>query len=222
MGNIRSAAGLVAAFVFLSAAFIDNCAAQAQATGTASDGKRVQVLRIVEVGSTSSVKKAKSAATAVKKKVVSRDPVRHTQPTARDAAQKQVTSTDPPAENTSAIDGIVAPERNGVAAEQTGILSFGNRAIAFAAFPGEGDNIELPVGGAAETPASSGPNISNPTLIADEAVGQLGGSSSPVAQVLATLSGAMVAGGFGWYVMITSSRRRDSRHFSRNGRDQLG
>lgn len=210
MGNVRSAAGLVAASVFLSAAFIDNCAAQAQATGNASEGKRVQVLRIVEVDSASPVKKAKSAATAMKKKVVVRNPVRH-QPTARDAALKQVTSGEPPAENTSAIDEIVAPEQNGVAAEQTGIPSFGDRALAFAAFPGEGDNIGLPVGRTTETPASSGPNISHPTLIADEAVGQLGGSSSPVAQVLATLSGAMVAGGFGWYVMIASSRRRDSR-----------
>jgi hypothetical protein len=211
MGNIRSAAGLVAASVFLSAAFIDNCAAQAQATGNASDGKRIQVLRIVEVGSASSVKKAKSAATAVKKKVVVRKPIRHTQP------QRQVTSTEPSAENTSAIDGIEATEQNGVAAEQTGVLSFGDRVIAFAAFPAEGDNIELPVGRATETPASSGPNISNPTLIADEAVGQLGASYSLVAQVLATLSGAVVAGGFGWYVMIISSRRRDSRHSAGTG-----
>ena len=58
MGNTRS--DFVAATLLFSAALVANC--QAQTPGNASEGKRIQVLRIVEVGSVqaTSVKRSRA------------------------------------------------------------------------------------------------------------------------------------------------------------------
>jgi hypothetical protein len=136
MGNTHSPVEFVSATVFLSAVLFGDCVAQAQTPTNASDNKRVQVLRIVEVGSAqaNSVKRSKSAATAVKKKRVARNTVGHTRPTAPSAA-----SPDSPIP----VESATSKQNNGAqpSMEQTGILTFGDRAVAFASFSGEIDGV---------------------------------------------------------------------------------
>jgi hypothetical protein len=212
MRNIRLGADLRAATIILGAAVIANCTAQAQTTGDATEGKRVQVLQIVETGSTKaiSVKKSKSTGTGLKKKVVGRNPVRHARRIASDAVLKQITSIDPSGENAG-----VLPEKDEGAipsSEQTGTLSFGDRAVAFAALSGDPEKLEAPPNansGVKETSAAGGAFTESPALPTDRAR-QAGVSSSPTSQLWATLSGATLASVFGWY-LVTSNRRRGSR-----------
>src|SRR5262245_25767094 len=117
MRNIRFSAEFVAATLLLSAAFIADFAAQAQTTNNPSDDNGVQVLQIVEVGSAKarSVKKAKSSAAILKKKVVARNRVGHTRPTAHEATPEQITNPVGSGESATSVDSSVAAEHNSVA-----------------------------------------------------------------------------------------------------------
>ena len=215
MRNIRFSAELVAATLFLSAGFIADRAAQAQTTHNPSDAKRVQVLQIVEAGSAGerSAKKSRSAAAAVKKKVVARNRVGRTRPTAPEATPEQITNPVRSGESTMSLDGRAAPEQNSVAfssSEQIGVLAFGDRAVAFAALTGDQDNIGFTRNdllGVKKAPATAGPVTETSALPNVDLARQADGSPSPIPLVLATLSGAMLTSGFGWY-LISSSRRR--------------
>jgi hypothetical protein len=212
MGNIRS--DFVAATLFFSAALVANC--QAQTLGNASEGKRVLVLRIVEVGSAqaNSVKRSRSARTVKKKKVAGRNPVGRALPIEPDAA-KQIENPG----SSIPIAESPAPEKNIM--EQTGILTFNDRAVAFASFSNEGGNIGsltkdiLP---ATESQGVHGPVIDNSTDIADQEPSQSGaranqeasqsGARSPsIFPVLAIFSGAILAG-FG---LVSSRGGRETR-----------
>jgi hypothetical protein len=218
MGFIRSATDLVAVTFFLSGALIANCAAQAQTTGAPRDGKRIQVLQIVEARSAkaSSVKKFRFAAAAVKKKLTTPDPIGRAGPTAADVAPKQKTTSEPMAESALAVDKSVVVEQNSVARsllEQIDTLTVDDRAIAFASFSREDDNISPAV---SETVAATANRdvddavVDNATNMADRDAPQSPVRSPLISPVMATLSGALLACGFGWY-LVSSSGRRESR-----------
>src|SRR5262249_43181134 len=113
----------------------------------------------------------------------------------------------------------VAAEHNGVAfssSEQTDVLAFGDRAVAFAAFTGGEHNIGFTRNDLLEitkTPATDGP-ATETSALPNVYLRQAEGSPSPMPVVLATLSGAMLTSGFGWY-LISSSRRRGSRELAK-------
>ena len=177
--------------------------AQAQKATDASDSKRVQVLQIKEgtAAKEIAVRKPKSAATHAKKKGAHRNDFSQTK-----AATNEVT----PAQN-----DISSP-----AAEQTGTLGVGDRVVAFASSPGDNNDVGLSVAnqvGAIGEPTSA-PAVGNPpraNVDAEQAsTNQMLGpqvlaGESPLSQALATLSGAMVAAAFGWF-LVSSSRRRIS------------
>ena len=75
MRVIQSAAKPLAAMFFVIATLIANCTARAQTIGNTGGSKRIQVLRIVEVGSVqaTSIKKHRWAIAAAKKKMVGRN-----------------------------------------------------------------------------------------------------------------------------------------------------
>jgi hypothetical protein len=171
--------------------------AQAQKATDASDSKRVQVLQIKEgtAAKEIAVRKPKSAATHAKKKGARRN----------DLSQ------------------VVTPAQNDIsspAAEQTGTLGVGDRVVAFASSPGDNNDVGLSVAnqvGAIGEPASA-PAVGNPPRANVDAeqssTNQMLGpqvltGGSPLSQALATLSGAMVAAAFGWF-LVSSSRRRIS------------
>jgi len=219
---MRCSAELVAATLFLIAAFLVDRAAQAQTINNTSDGKRVQVLRIVEAGSAKahSVKKAKSSAAILKKKVA-RNRVGHTSPTAPDGTPEQIINPVRPGESATSVDSSVAPEQYSVAfasSEQTGVLAFGDRAVAFASFTGDENNIGFTRNdllGVKKIPATAGPVTETSALPDGELARQADGSASPIPLILATLSGAMLTSGFAWY-LIRLSRRRGSRELPKS------
>jgi hypothetical protein len=103
--------------------------------------------------------------------------------------------------------------------EQTGILSFGDRAVAFASFSNEGDDVGLitkDILRATESQAVHGSVIENSKNIAQEA-SQLGARtdqeapgarSRPIYPMLAIFSGAILAG-FG--LVSSRGRKRDAQ-----------
>ena len=220
MCTLRSAAHHVTpALICLISAFIAG-GAHAQTAADASDSKRVQVLQIREVGATneSSVKKSKTAATPAKKKVVQRKATRQTKAAANEGA---IT----PVQSAMAVVAPATPAQNDtltLSVEQTGTLAVGDRAVALASSPGEDDNVGLSLAnyvGTREDPSASATAVGNPPrAISDteqtpgtQMAGQKVPSSknSPLSQSLATLSGAMLAAAFSWY-LVNSSRRRIS------------
>jgi hypothetical protein len=220
MWTLRSAAHHVApAFICLISTFIAG-GAHAQTAADASDSKPVQVLQIREVSGTneSAVKKSKATATPAKKKVAQRKTAKPTKAAANEGAntpvQSAIAAVAPP---TPAQNDTLMPS-----AEQTGTLAVGDRAVAFASSPGEDNNVGLSVAnsvGTKEDPTASAIAVGNqPRAISDteqpsstRVAEQKAPSSknSPLSQSLATLSGAMLAAAFGWY-LVGSSRRRIS------------
>ena len=220
MWILRSAAHHVApAFISLLSMFIA-VGAHAQAASDASDSKPVQVLQIREVSGTneSAVKKSKATTSPTKKKVAQRKTAKLTKAAANEGANTPVQSTiaavapPMPAQNDNLMPS----------AEQTGTLAVGDRAVAFASSPGEDNNVGLSVAnsvGTREDPAASAIAVRNqPRAISDTEqtpgtpVAEQNAPSSknsPLSQSLATLSGAMLAVAFGWY-LVGSSRGRIS------------
>jgi hypothetical protein len=226
MWNLRSAAHHAApAFICLISTLIAG-GAHAQTATDASDTKRVQVLQIREASATneSSAKKSKTAATPAKKKVVQRKTIRQTKAAANEDAHgagTQIPDPNTPVQSTVAVVAPATPAQNDgltLSAEQTGTLAVGDRAVALASSPGEDNNVSFSTAnyvGTREDQSASAVAIGNPPrAIADieqtpgaQTVGRQVPSNSPLSQSLATLSGAMVAAAFGWY-LVSSSRRR--------------
>ena len=227
MWNLRSTAHhVVPAFICLISLLLAVGAHAQTATTDATDSKRVQVLQVQEASATneSSVKKSKSAAIPAKKKVVQRKTISQTKAAANegvDAAGAQLPNPNTPVQSTMTAVAPATPAPNDTlthSAEQTGALTVGDRAVTLAS--GEDNNVGLSVanyGGTKEDPSGSALAFGNPPrAIADaeqtpgtQMAGQQvpSNSSSPLSQALATLSGAMVAAAFGWY-LVSSSRRR--------------
>jgi len=178
--------------------------AQAQTATDGSDRNRVRVLQIKEGTDTKeiAVKKPKSAVTHAKKKAAHRNNLSQIKAATNEAATPAQDDTSKPA------------------AEQTGTLGVGDRVVAFASSPGDNNDVGLSVAnqvGAIGEPASA-PAVGNPpraNVDAEQAsTNQMLGpqvltGGSPLSQALATLSGAMVAAAFGWF-LVSSSRRRIS------------
>ncbi len=190
IGIIRSATDQVAVTFLLSAALIANYAAQAQTTGAPRDGKRIQVLQIVEarLAKASFVKKSRFAATAAKKKLTAPDLIGRAGPTAADVTPKQKT-TSPMAESQRDVDKTVVVEQNSVARsslEQIDTLTVDDRAIAFASFSREDDNIGRAVSETVVATANRDVDyaiVDNATNMADRDAPQ---SPRPVASDLAS------------------------------------
>jgi hypothetical protein len=216
MRNFRSSANPLAAMFLLSAALIANYTAQAQTIGNAGGGKRIQVLHIVEVGSAkaTSIKKQRWAIGAAKKKVVGRNLVGRTESAAVNATPIQPTSTDLMAENAVAVHESVAPVQNRIASEPIATLSFDDRAVAFSSFSSERDDISPAVNetlAAATNRDVNGAIVEKATNMAHRETQQSPVRSRSVSPVMATVSGALLACGFGWY-LVSSSGRRESAY----------
>jgi hypothetical protein len=200
MWSVRSVGDhVVPAFFCLIFALIAG-GAQAQTASDATDGKRVQVLQIKDGTATKeiAVKKPKSAS-AHKKKVAHRNNLSQTKAATNEPA--------PPAQN-----DISTP-----AAKQTGTLGFGDRLVASA---GDDNDVGLSVANrvvATGEPASAlavgnppRANVDAEQSSTNQMLGrQVLTGGSPLSQALVTLSGAMVAAAFGWF-LVSSSRRRIS------------
>jgi hypothetical protein len=209
MANLRSEAGLVVptALCFVAAVFA-NSGARGQTTIAASPSKRVEVLRIVEAISTT---RSQSKGTLGKKKLVLRKAARHTRAVAHRLAP---TTVPAPAQNDS-------PR---ISTEQTGELAMGG-ADEFAP-----DNRDSPFLLRATLDASPNgqiteatPNSMVDTQQANAAHTALEHESSndSIFQLLATLSGAMVAGGFGWYLVKVKPEEAPGANLSANLRTRL-
>jgi hypothetical protein len=212
MGNIRSAAESLVPTIVLISALIASGVATAQIATDASDGKRAQVLQIREASGSkeSSVKEPKLVAGPAKKKAALRNTRNQNTP-----VQYPIGAA---ASATAAQNEILAPS-----SEQTGTLTVGSRVEALASLFGDDNNLGLSsvnFSGTTENPTINGNLVgdSPPTIadakqasIAQIAAGQpepLEGSSfSSTSQVLATLSGAMLAAAFGCYLLVSSRRR---------------
>ena len=196
--------------------------AHAQTVNNAGDSKHVEVLQIQEASATneSSGKKSKPAVTPAKKKLVKRKP----HGPIKAAANEATSNPNTPVQSTMATvaPGTSANDPITLSTEQTGTLAVGDRAVAFAFSPGEDNSAGLSVAnfiGTREEPLGSALGNGNPArLIGDvekafatQTAGRQVPSSrdSPLSQSLATLSGAMLAAMFGWY-LVASSRRRIS------------
>jgi hypothetical protein len=228
MWNLRSAAHHVApAFICLISTLIAG-GANAQTATDATDTKRVQVLQIREAGATneSSAKKSKTAGTPAKRKVVQQKAIGQTKAVANEdahAAGTQIPNPNTPVQSTMAVVAPATPAHNDgvtVFAEQTGTLAVGDRAVALASSPGDDNDVDLSTTnyvGTREDQSARALTMGNPPRAAADAepnpgtqmVGPQVPSSrnSPLSQSLATLSGAMLAAAFGWY-LVNSSRRR--------------
>jgi hypothetical protein len=223
MWTLRSAAHHVApTFIFLISMIIVG-GAHAQTAADASDGKRVEVLQTQAASATNegSVKKSKTATTAAKKKVVQRKTNKQTKAVANEGAPNPNTPLQPAV----AVPAPAMPAQNDtptLSTEQAGTLAVGDRAVALASSPGEDNNVGLSTAnyvGTKEDPSAGALAMGNsPRAVADteqstgaQLVGRQVPSSrnSRLSQALATLSGAMAAAVFGWY-LISSSRRRIS------------
>jgi hypothetical protein len=215
MWTLRSAAYHVAlAFICLLSMFIAG-GAHAQTASDASDSKPVQVLQIREVSGTNeiAVKKSKATATPAKKKVAQRKTAKLAKAAANEGAN--------PARSAIAAGAPPMPAQNDTlmpSAEQTGTLAVGDRAVAFASSPGEDNSVANSVG-TREDPAASAIAVGNQSSAISDTEQTPGtplaeqkapsSKNSPLSQSLATLSGAMLAVAFGWY-LVGSSRRRIS------------
>jgi len=174
------------------------------------------VLHIVEVGSAkaTSFKKHKWAIAAVKKKVVRRNLVGRTE---LDPTPEQSTSTVLTAEAALAVHESETPVQNRIAissSEPIDTLSFDDRAVAFSSFTNERDDISPAV----NVPVAAATNREIDDAIVEKATNltqsdtqPLPGRLPPVSPVMATVSGALLACGFGWY-LVSSSGRRESAY----------
>ena len=175
--------------------------AQAKTATDATDSKRVQVLQIKDGPAIKeiAVKKPKSAS-AHKKKVAHRNNLSRTKAPTSEAV--------PPAQ-----DDISTP-----AAEQAGTLSFGDRLVAFASSADDDNDVGLSVanyGGTPREPANALAVVTAPPANIDagqspasQMLGlRLSNGGSPLSRALATLSGALVAAAFGWFLVSCTSRR---------------
>jgi hypothetical protein len=217
MGIVRSTANPLAATFLLSTALIANCTAQAQTIGNAGGSKRILVLHIVEVGSAkaTSIKKHRWAIAAAKKKVVGRNLVGRTVSAAVDATLMQPPSTDLIAENALAVHENVTPLQSRIAvssSEPIDTLSFDDRAVTFSSFSSERD-----ISAAANETVAATANrdvddaiVKNATSIADRETQQSPVRSPTISPVMASVSGALLACGFGWF-LVRSSGRREAR-----------
>jgi hypothetical protein len=212
---IQSAANPLAAMFFASATLIVNCTAQAQTIGNTGGSKRIQVLRIVEVGSVkaTSIKKHRLAIAAAKKKMVGRNLVGHTDSPAVEAAPVQPISADLTAENALAIHESVSPVQKRIAvspSESIDTLSFDDRAVAFSSFSSAGnDDISPAVAvtvAAATNRDANDDIIEKPANIPQSETQQSPVSSPPISPVMAIVSGGVLACGFGWYLVSSSGR----------------
>jgi hypothetical protein len=145
MRVIQSAAKPLAAMFFVIATLIANCTARAQTIGNTGGSKRIQVLRIVEVGSVqaTSIKKHRWAIAAAKKKMVGRNLVGRTDSPAVEAGPVQPISADLTAENALAIHESVSPVQKRIAVSSSksiDTLSFDDRAVAFSSFSNAGND----------------------------------------------------------------------------------
>jgi hypothetical protein len=227
MGNIRSAAESLVPTIVLISALIASSVATAQTATDPSDGKRAQVLQIREASGPkeSSVKKPKLVAGPAKKMAALRN-TRKSSAAANEQDPTQPSNQNTPVQSsigaaasaTAAQNEILAPS-----SEQTGTLTVGSRVEALASFFGDDNNLGLSsanFSGTTENPTINGNLVGDsPPAIADAkqasiaqiAAGQpepLEGSSfSSTSQVLATLSGAMLAAAFGCYLLVSSRRR---------------
>lgn len=210
MGIVRSAANPLAATFLLSTALIANCTAQAQTIGNAGGSKRILVLHIVEVGSAkaTSIKKHRWAIAAAKKKVVGRNLAGLTESAAVDATLMQPPSTDLIAENALAVHENVTPLQSRIAvssSEPIDTLSFDDRAVTFSSFSSERD-----ISAAANETVAATANRDVATSIADRETQQSPVRSPTISPVMASVSGALLACGFGWF-LVRSSGRREAR-----------
>ena len=210
MGIVRSAANPLAATFLLSTALIANCTAQAQTIGNAGGSKRILVLHIVEVGSAkaTSIKKHRWAIAAAKKKVVGRNLAGRTESAAVDATLMQPPSTDLIAENALAVHENVTPLQSRIAvssSEPIDTLSFDDRAVTFSSFSSERD-----ISAAANETVAATANRDVATSIADRETQQSPVRSPTISPVMASVSGALLACGFGWF-LVRSSGRREAR-----------
>lgn len=204
MWSVRSMGDrVVPAFFGLIFALIAG-GAQAQTATDGSDRGRVQVLQIKEGTATNTkeiaVKKPKSATAHAKKKAAHRNNLNQAK-----AATNEAT--------TPAQDDTSKP-----AAEQTGTLGVGEHVVALASPPGGENDVGLSATNyvvAKEEPTSA-PTIDNApraNVDAERALAsQMPGSQVPtggsrLSQGIATLSGAMVAAAFGWFLVSLSRRR---------------
>jgi hypothetical protein len=197
MWSVRSVGGrVVPAFCCLILTLIVG-GAQAQKAIDATDSKRVQVLQIKEGIATKEIAVKKPAH---KKKVAHRNNLSQTKAPTSEAV--------PPAQ-----DDISTP-----AAEQAGTLSFGDRLVAFASSAGDDNDVGLSVanyGGTPREPASALAVVTTPPANIDagqspasQMLGlRLSNGGSPLSQALATLSGALVAAAFGWFLVRLNRRR---------------
>ena len=235
MWNLRSAAHhVVPAFICLISPLIAG-GAHSQTVTDASDSKRVQVLQIRETSATneSSVKKSKTAAAPAKKKASQRKTIRQN----KAAASEGAPDPNMPVQSAMAVVALATPVQNDtltLSAEQTGTLAVGDRAVATASSPDEDNNVGLSVAnsvGTREDQTVSALAIRNPPgVVADaeqiagtQMVGPqvLSSRNSPLSQSLATLSGAISAAAFGWY-LVNSSRRRAFGYRQPPARARLG
>jgi hypothetical protein len=199
----------------LSAALIANFTAQAQTIGNAGGGKRIQVLHIVEVGSAKAtyIKKHKWAIAPVKKKVVRRNPIGATESAAVDATSVEPTSTDLTAENALAVHESETPAQNRIATPSSELIdtqAFDDRAVAFSSFSSERDDVGPAVNETVAAAANRDINdaiVEKATNMAQRETHQSTVRSRPVSPVMATVSGALLACVFGWYLVSSSGRR---------------
>jgi hypothetical protein len=211
MGKVRSASDrVIPAFILLISALIADSGAQAQIAANPNDSNRVKVLEIREASDSkaSSVKRHKSAAAPANKKVVLRNTARHGRATTNEVASRQLSNSNMLVEPAISVDANATSAQNdtpGLSPEQTGTAAVDTHGAALASSFGEDNNVGL-VGNPRRAIADA-EQAPNAEIAAGEHKPSEGSKSSSQSQVLATLSGAMLAGAFGWY-LLGSSRRR--------------
>jgi len=221
MWNRRSAAHhVVSAFICLISTLFA-VGAHAQTAADASDTKRVQVLQIREAGVTnvSSAKKSKTAAMHAKKQAVQRRTNRPTEAAANEdahAAGAQIPDPNGPVQSTMAVVAPATPAQNdglALSTEPTGTLAVGDHAVALATSLGDdtaGGFSTANYVGRREDQSASALTLENRPRAGADAEHSPGAQmvgpqvpargSSPLSQWLVTLSGAMLAAVFGWYL----------------------
>jgi hypothetical protein len=245
MTRIRSGAEFLAAIVYLAATLGAIGAGQAQTTANAGEGKRVQVLQIVEANShkESSIKRSKSAATSVKNKAVPRKTAGRTRSRKADGAAMQLSDPNTPIESatadtskhgsgantneqvgqattnstktTAALDSATPVQENIAtpSTEQAEEHALDDDPVALGSFVGQGNNvfasaqnvnITLPTDDLLG--ASSPDQSANGSGARNTGPSQVAGTSSLMSQLVAMLSGGMLAAAFGW-ILVKPGRR---------------
>jgi hypothetical protein len=218
MPVIQSAANPLAAMFFVSATLIANCTAQAQTIGNTGGSKRIQVLRIVEVGSVqaTSIKKHRWAIAAAKKKMVGRNLVGRTESPAVEAAPAQPISANLMTENALAVHESISPVQNRIAVSSSksiDTLSFDDRAVAFSSLSSAEDNDISPavvVTVAAATNRDVNDDIvEKPANMPQSETQQSPVSTPPISPVMAIVGGGLLACGFDgiWSVQAEGESR---------------